>query len=87
MGVGVAVGCTPKQAVAVLFRYRPPELLLGSKKYTEAIDMWSVGCILAELVTANPYWQSAVHPRRAGAKANAAYTWHSIDTWHATCSV
>lgn len=30
--------------------YRPPELLLGSKKYTDAIDMWSVGCILAELV-------------------------------------
>lgn len=30
--------------------YRPPELLLGSKKYTEAIDMWSVGCILAELI-------------------------------------
>eukprot|EP00727_Mastigamoeba_balamuthi_P003125 m51a1_g1281 putative cyclin-dependent kinase c-2-like (488) ;mRNA; r:129173-130959 len=31
--------------------YRPPELLLGSTLYTQAVDMWSVGCILAELLT------------------------------------
>mmetsp|Transcript_22754 Transcript_22754/g.34655 ORF Transcript_22754/g.34655 Transcript_22754/m.34655 type:complete len:369 (-) Transcript_22754:40-1146(-) len=30
--------------------YRAPELLLGTKNYTKAIDMWSVGCILAELL-------------------------------------
>ncbi len=30
--------------------YRAPELLLGAKNYTEAIDMWSVGCVFAELV-------------------------------------
>jgi len=29
--------------------YRPPELLLGSKKYSPKIDMWSVGCIIAEM--------------------------------------
>eukprot|EP00253_Pinus_taeda_P003884 PITA_03884 len=29
--------------------YRPPELLLGESKYTFAIDIWSVGCIFAEL--------------------------------------
>jgi cyclin-dependent kinase 12/13 len=29
--------------------YRPPELLLGSLEYTDKIDMWSVGCILAEM--------------------------------------
>jgi serine/threonine protein kinase len=29
--------------------YRPPELLLGCIDYTTKIDMWSVGCILAEL--------------------------------------
>jgi serine/threonine protein kinase len=29
--------------------YRPPELLLGCKDYTPKIDMWSVGCILAEM--------------------------------------
>jgi hypothetical protein len=30
--------------------YRPPELLIGSKKYGPEIDMWSVGCVMAELV-------------------------------------
>ncbi|KAL1566502.1 cyclin-dependent kinase [Salvia divinorum] len=29
--------------------YRAPELLIGKKNYTSAIDMWSVGCIMAEL--------------------------------------
>ena len=30
--------------------YRPPELLLGATKYKGEIDMWSVGCILGELL-------------------------------------
>lgn len=29
--------------------YRAPEVLLGSKVYSTAIDMWSVGCIMYEL--------------------------------------
>jgi len=29
--------------------YRPPELLLGAMRYTTKIDMWSVGCIIAEM--------------------------------------
>jgi serine/threonine protein kinase len=29
--------------------YRPPELLLGTREYTSKIDMWSVGCIIAEM--------------------------------------
>jgi len=29
--------------------YRPPELLLGATEYTPKIDMWSVGCIIAEM--------------------------------------
>jgi mitogen-activated protein kinase 15 len=31
--------------------YRAPEIVLGSQRYTKAIDMWSVGCILAEMLT------------------------------------
>ena len=31
--------------------YRAPELILLNDKYTTAIDMWSVGCILAELLS------------------------------------
>jgi mitogen-activated protein kinase 15 len=30
--------------------YRAPEILLGSTKYSKAVDMWSVGCILGELI-------------------------------------
>jgi len=30
--------------------YRAPEILLGEKHYSPAVDMWSVGCIFAELV-------------------------------------
>lgn len=30
--------------------YRAPELILLQDDYTEAIDMWSVGCIFAELL-------------------------------------
>lgn len=31
--------------------YRAPEILLGSTKYSKAVDMWSVGCIIGELIT------------------------------------
>ena len=34
--------------------YRPPELLLLYKKYTKAMDIWSVGCILGELLLRKP---------------------------------
>ena len=35
-------------------RCRPPELLLGSERYGPEIDMWSVGCIFAELLLGKP---------------------------------
>jgi len=35
--------------------YRPPELLFGAKSYCDAVDMWSVGCIFAELMLRTPY--------------------------------
>jgi serine/threonine protein kinase len=37
-----------------LMIFRPPELLLGSTKYGPAVDMWSVGCIFAELLNGKP---------------------------------
>lgn len=30
--------------------YRAPEVLLGARQYSTALDMWSVGCILAEMI-------------------------------------
>jgi len=34
--------------------YRAPELILGEKEYTEIIDIWSAGCIFAELILRKP---------------------------------
>lgn len=34
--------------------YRAPEVLLGSRHYSTAIDMWSVGCIFAEMAMRQP---------------------------------
>jgi mitogen-activated protein kinase 15 len=34
--------------------YRAPEILLGATKYTKAVDMWSLGCILGELLSGKP---------------------------------
>jgi serine/threonine protein kinase len=30
--------------------YRPPEIILYVKEYNEMVDMWSLGCILAEML-------------------------------------
>jgi serine/threonine protein kinase len=30
--------------------YRAPEILLGTKSYSTAVDVWSLGCIFAEMV-------------------------------------
>ncbi|KAJ4956989.1 hypothetical protein NE237_013772 [Protea cynaroides] len=34
--------------------YRAPELIFGATEYTTAIDIWSVGCVLAELLLGQP---------------------------------
>lgn len=34
--------------------YRAPEVLLGSRHYSTAVDMWSVGCIFAEMAMRQP---------------------------------
>ncbi|XP_075045931.1 cyclin-dependent kinase 11B-like isoform X3 [Mixophyes fleayi] len=44
----------PYTPIVVTLWYRAPELLLGAKEYSTAIDMWSVGCIFGELLTQKP---------------------------------
>jgi serine/threonine protein kinase len=39
--------------------YRAPDILMGSKKYSTSVDIWSVGCIFAELVTKKPLFAGA----------------------------
>ncbi|URE39264.1 cyclin-dependent kinase [Musa troglodytarum] len=44
----------PYTHLVVTLWYRAPELLLGAKEYTTSIDMWSLGCIMAELLAKEP---------------------------------
>lgn len=37
--------------------YRAPEILLGSKRYSCHVDIWSIGCIFAEMATRKPLFQ------------------------------
>lgn len=34
--------------------YRAPDILMGSKNYSTSVDIWSVGCIFAELANRRP---------------------------------
>lgn len=44
----------PMTSRVVTLWYRPPELLLGSTNYGVSVDLWSAGCILAELFYRRP---------------------------------
>ncbi|CAI9773496.1 unnamed protein product [Fraxinus pennsylvanica] len=44
----------PLTSRVVTLWYRPPELLLGATYYGTAVDLWSAGCILAELYSGKP---------------------------------
>jgi cell division cycle 2-like len=41
----------PLTQMVITLWYRPPELLFGETVYGPAVDMWSVGCVLGELIT------------------------------------
>lgn len=48
-------GPTPVLTEYVATRwYRAPEILLGSHTYTKGVDMWSLGCILGEILIGKP---------------------------------
>ena len=34
--------------------YRAPDVLMGSRKYSTQVDIWSIGCIMAEMITGQP---------------------------------
>jgi len=34
--------------------YRAPDVLMGSRNYSTSVDIWSVGCIFAEMVNSRP---------------------------------
>lgn len=47
----------PLTSRVVTLWYRPPELLLGSTDYGPSVDLWSVGCVFAELLVRKPILQ------------------------------
>jgi cyclin-dependent kinase len=34
--------------------YRAPDVLMGSRKYSTPVDIWSIGCIFAEMANGRP---------------------------------
>uniref|UniRef100_A0A1I8HW82 Protein kinase domain-containing protein n=1 Tax=Macrostomum lignano TaxID=282301 RepID=A0A1I8HW82_9PLAT len=61
--------------VVVTFWYRAPELLLGARHYTKAIDLWAIGCIMAELLTYEPIF----HCRQEDIKTSQPYHHDQLD--------
>lgn len=61
--------------VVVTFWYRAPELLLGARHYTKAIDIWAIGCIFAELLTSEPIF----HCRQEDIKTSTPYNHDQLD--------
>ncbi|KAG6470866.1 hypothetical protein ZIOFF_071946 [Zingiber officinale] len=59
---GLANFCRPGRKYPLTSRvvtlwYRPPELLLGSTDYEATVDLWSVGCVFAEMFVGKPVLQ------------------------------
>ncbi|KAJ2338273.1 negative regulator of the PHO system, partial [Coemansia erecta] len=50
--VGIPVNTFSNEVVTLW--YRAPDVLLGSRSYSNTIDIWSAGCIMAEMVTGRP---------------------------------
>lgn len=60
--------------------YRAPDVLLGSRKYSTPVDIWSIGCIFAEMVNGTPLFTGTAEDvqldtifRHLGTPDEAAY--------------
>ena len=58
--------------------YRAPEIMLTFKEYTKAIDVWSVGCILAEMLNGKPLFPGK-DCRSSYAVMKSIYAYHATD--------
>jgi len=64
---GLSRGVNPSDCLDFLTEYvvtrwyRAPEIVLSSDTYTKAVDMWSVGCIFAELLGRKPLFPGSDH--------------------------
>jgi len=60
-GLGVEEGDAVLTDYVVTRWYRAPEVVLAAKMYTKSIDVWSVGCILGELIGRKPLFRGKDH--------------------------
>lgn len=60
--LGEPVDCGKLTQMVVTLWYRAPELLLGETSYSWAIDIWSAGCIFAELLSGKPLFPGRSEP-------------------------
>ena len=75
VGLQPATALTRELTKHVVTRwYRAPELILLNDKYTTAIDMWSVGCILAELLSMQTQTYKHRMPLFPGRSVSKAHT-------------
>lgn len=70
----------PLTSRVVTLWYRAPELLLGATEYGPAIDLWSVGCILAELFAGKPIMpgRTEVLSYLSSQSENCTFSFHHI---------
>jgi len=61
---GVAGTSKPQHHEVVTIWYRPPELLFRARAHGPPVDMWSVGCILGELLLRQPLFPAHSHSDR-----------------------
>ncbi|OWR49543.1 cyclin-dependent kinase 20 [Danaus plexippus] len=64
--------------------YRAPELLYGARYYSQNVDIWAVGCIIAEMITKQPLFagesdieQLAIVLQRLGTPTEETWPKHS----------
>ena len=48
----------PMTRTAVTLYYRAPEIFFGDSFYTNKIDIWSIGCVFAELIIGKPLFKA-----------------------------
>lgn len=54
--------------------YRPPEIIVQEKEYNSKVDIWSLGCILSELVTCTKqYADSGINYSRVLFKGSSCF--------------
>lgn len=75
---GIPVRCYTHEVVTLW--YRAPDVLMGSRKYGTQVDIWSIGCIFAEMVNGRPLFAGTSDQSQLNLIFKALGT-PSVKTW------